>query len=365
MKGVRGGDPNTPRYRAADAIACWEDERGTASHGTYVLPAAVTPAAKFAGADEFISKTCGAEESYLVLGEGTFRARFTRIRLGQIVVHGAEEALARVARVALAPTWARIAFHTADGLSSVCAGEELSYGQVVLHGPGSRHHHRTQGPLQWGSVMMPSTLFAALAGGGAAAGAAMLLPREGHAFFTPPPEALRRLIEFHRAMLRLTETEPNISTQEDVAAALGQTMMRRVAECLRPSDGGHGSVWSRRAQLIVNRLEAMLAAENAEPVNMADIGAALGVAGRTLRSCCQKILGISPGRYVRMRRLYMARHSLVTSDPEKTSVTEIALRHGFFEFGRFAGVYRSEFGESPSMTLRRLRPSPLMRTHMR
>ena len=35
------------------------------------------------------------------------------------------------------------------------------------------------------------------------------------------------------------------------------------------------------------------------------------------------------------------------------SVTDIAMRFGFRELGRFAGDYRARFGESPSETLRR------------
>jgi hypothetical protein len=38
-----------------------------------------------------------------------------------------------------------------------------------------------------------------------------------------------------------------------------------------------------------------------------------------------------------------------------TTVTEIATRHGFWQFGRFAGKYKLLFGEAPSVTLHRPR----------
>ena len=51
--------------------------------------------------------------------------------------------------------------------------------------------------------------------------------------------------------------------------------------------------------------------------------------------------------------MYLARQSLQTADPSTRTVTEIATEYGFVELGRFSVDYRSLFGESPSVTLRR------------
>jgi len=40
---------------------------------------------------------------------------------------------------------------------------------------------------------------------------------------------------------------------------------------------------------------------------------------------------------------------------EPTTVTEVAIRFGFGELGRFASEYRAKFGENPSETLDRSR----------
>jgi transcriptional regulator GlxA family with amidase domain len=81
--------------------------------------------------------------------------------------------------------------------------------------------------------------------------------------------------------------------------------------------------------------------------------AAIDVPERTLRVCCAEFLGMSPSRYLLLRRLNMARSALRRADPATASVAEIARSCQFLEPGRFAVAYRTFFGEMPSATLRR------------
>jgi len=96
--------------------------------------------------------------------------------------------------------------------------------------------------------------------------------------------------------------------------------------------------------------------ENAEqPIYIPELCAAIGVPERTLRVCCQEQLGMSPKRYLLLRRMNLARRALRNGSPGTTMVTEIATQNGFWQFGRFAGEYKSLFGEAPSATLHRPR----------
>lgn len=82
----------------------------------------------------------------------------------------------------------------------------------------------------------------------------------------------------------------------------------------------------------------------------------VGVSERTLHTIADAMSGQSPARFVKQRRMMLARVMLACSRPGITTVTQIAMFCGFENLGRFAVNYRIRFGEMPSETLR----SPLL-----
>jgi len=109
----------------------------------------------------------------------------------------------------------------------------------------------------------------------------------------------------------------------------------------------------QRYQQIVDRFEEIARANLGQPLNVAEICDALAVSQRTLTRAVQAIRGSSPSRHLHALRLSAARAALKTDASE--NVTQVALRFGFRELGRFAVDYRAAFGESPSDTLRNTR----------
>ena len=91
-----------------------------------------------------------------------------------------------------------------------------------------------------------------------------------------------------------------------------------------------------------------------EPVTVAEMSGMAGVSERTLRAAFRDVVGLSPKQYAITERLRAAHDALCAADPKTTTVTDIAMAHGFFELGRFAGRYRHTFGEAPSRTLRQV-----------
>jgi AraC-like DNA-binding protein len=162
-----------------------------------------------------------------------------------------------------------------------------------------------------------------------------------------------RLRSLHEAVGHLAKKAPDILARSEVARAIEEALQEAIVLCLASAEPVHVSSAHRHHARIMRRLEEALHANSNGPVYMSELCTAVGTSYSTLRDCCQEHLGMSPKRYLWLRRMHLARRDLCRADPEKTSVTEIATSYGFWELGRFAVAYSTLFGESPSMALRR------------
>jgi AraC family ethanolamine operon transcriptional activator len=110
-----------------------------------------------------------------------------------------------------------------------------------------------------------------------------------------------------------------------------------------------------RYRLIVERLEELATAETSAPSRISYLCKSISVSQRTVSRAFRVIRGTTPRSYLHSRRMEEVRKALLSADSESKTVTEIAMRFGFRELGRFAADYRDAFGEYPSATLRRRR----------
>lgn len=205
-------------------------------------------------------------------------------------------------------------------------------------------------PSGWASMSLEPQTFAAAAE--AITGREIVRPSMSH-LVRPAAEVLRRLSALHRSAAALARSDPWLLTKPEVAYAfetqLTELMVRGIAEGA-PARVTAGTV---RQRAIIARFEEFLHMRREQPVFLIDLCRAVGVSERTLRAACQEQFGVSPTRYLWLRRMYLARRRLAEAESRSTSVTEVAMANGFWELGRFATEYRSLFGETPSMTLRR------------
>jgi len=109
---------------------------------------------------------------------------------------------------------------------------------------------------------------------------------------------------------------------------------------------------------IIRRAEKIL--EERDHVSVRELATAAQVPERTLRKAFKEFFGVGPARYLQLRNLHTIYRALRKAEPDETSVSQVFMEHGEWEFGRVAGRYRQLFGDLPSETLAR-RPPKLNR----
>jgi AraC-like DNA-binding protein len=85
-------------------------------------------------------------------------------------------------------------------------------------------------------------------------------------------------------------------------------------------------------------------------ITLSDLCEVGSVSQSTLQRLCRREFGLSPYEYVQARRLDVVRRQLQGRD-RNMSIAEIAQRSGFNHMGRFAAIYRRQFGVLPSDSL--------------
>lgn len=107
-----------------------------------------------------------------------------------------------------------------------------------------------------------------------------------------------------------------------------------------------------RSTEVVRMADALLT-ELGPITSVGELSTKLGISQRWLRDAFQLAVGISPKRYLTAHGMRGAHNDLVNGMTDKSSVSDIAHKWGFWHLSRFADVYRDYYGEHPSQTLQR------------
>jgi AraC-like DNA-binding protein len=280
-----------------------------------------------------------------VMARGQFAGKRTRVDLHRLWMQWISENMPRVAHSAFVPGRAIITFPTHTGPGLAWSGSDLQPTTIIRHIEGETAFQRSSGPASTSGMSLP---IADMVTFGAAIAGVDLTPPKDPLFLTPSPSAMAKLHRLHAAAGQLAEDTPEIIANPE---GLEQLLIHGLVECLGGGEAGEDRSALRQHASIMRRFRRAVEENPDQALYIPDLCKAIGVSDRTLRSCCQEQLGMSPKRYLLLRRMHLAQRALRESAPTTTTVTEIATRYGFWQFGRFAGEYRSLFGELPSVTL--------------
>jgi AraC-like DNA-binding protein len=288
--------------------------------------------------------------SLFITGQGRFLARLTKVELHLLRLAAAEEHLPRIGFLAVPADMIMVSFPVGDRPAPIYGGVRPLKGQIMTFAPGHRLHVRTEGPGRWGAIWLLSQELAGYFKD--MTGSTLTIPSHAQ-LWRPPPAVGRCLLQLHAAAIRAAETRPEIIVNAEAAHGMEQQLIDALVECLAAGPLKEKAQISHKHEGIAARFENLLQAQPDGHLCVEDLSKAIGVSDRLLRRCCTEDLGMSPNSYIRLRALHRVRSILQGGAPGVTSVSQAARCHGFHDHGRFAAVYRSQFGELPSATLMR------------
>jgi AraC-like DNA-binding protein len=305
----------------------------------------------FSDPDDYAATIRAGRVDLTVTKRGNFQAKLTRVDLHRLWMQRFSESLPRVCDVTdLLPGRVYVTFRTRPGTSLVQGGIEILGSAILRHGRTPQFYHRSSGPADFATMSLPLADMASV--GEAMVAADLTAPREDISV-AAPAETMARLQRLHAAAGHLAEAAPEIVANADAARGLEQALIEALAACLQRREEPEPIPAQGQHTIVMRRFRRVLEENSGQPIYIPEICRAIRVSERTLRVCCQEHLGMSPKRYLMLRRMHLARRALRAATGAETGVTEVATRFGFWQLGRFAVEYRSLFGEPPSETLRR------------
>jgi AraC-like DNA-binding protein len=303
----------------------------------------------FSEPEELAAAIYPSKVEMLPLCAGRFSGRVTLVDLPRVWMRRLYDNLPRIANVAHPPGRAFISFMPHRSSPPVTInGIEVGPDAMMRHGHESSSHQRSSAPTHWANMSIALPDLEALGTGFAGCN---VMPARTSFIVKPQAASLARLKKLHAVVIGAVEGNTGILERPETANALEQSLIETAVDCLAGSGGQVETPAQYRHAVVMRRFRELIEANAERPLYLPEVCSHLAVSHRALSYCCQEHLGMAPKRYFLLRRMWLARRALREACPG-TSVTEIAMRYGFWEFGRFAVRYRKMFGETPSATLR-------------
>jgi len=303
--------------------------------------------------DPFEYQQClrAADVELVVTERGDYAADLKRMDFHELWMQRTWQSLPFVARVRNHKTRVPVVFLADQYQAPIkVAGQKLSPGEILFPATGDEHHYRTWTETNVAMMSLAPDEFASAAL--TLLGRDLTAPRVTR-FLRPATDSMSRLMILHKAAADLATAAPEIFAHPEVSRAMEQALVGTMIACLADDADLEYSARKRAYTAIIRKFEEVIEASPDTPLYVIDLCRDMGVTDRTLRLHCREHLGMSPHRYLWLRRMHLARRSLIRGAVAATTVTEIATSCGFGELGRFAVSYRKLFGETPSATLRR------------
>lgn len=303
-------------------------------------------------ADEFDAPLWCGRGTPRVLQPGAIRADVVHLDLGDVLVETLDYSFPIASRGEVLPDRAGFVTPLRSHDATRVNGEALQPGVLHAYGPSAEVSLSSPGPLECGVLSFSEH---ALDRHAAQMGIDVDVPPRGE-FRRIATTEWGHLRDLFHAVIGLARTRERAELEERAACAL-QDAFVAIAVRAFAADRPHLRLRPRvrrNCANIVRACEEYAAGAHYRSVTLAELAAASGVGERQVREAFSDCFGMSPTAYLRIAALYAARHALLVDTDTADPVTRAATEYGFWHLGRFAGQYRTLFGETPHETVIRV-----------
>jgi len=281
----------------------------------------------------------------LVLQPRDFHARLTWAELPNLQLLRAKESSARVGFMSLPSDHVFVTYPSRLDSALLYGDVVLKFGDLMLHSRGERLHQRTTTACEWASIAVTPAALSAFAR--VLSGRPLFAPATGQVVHPRRADG-RRLERLHAQACRLVERNLDTIANREVVRALEHDLTSALISCLANGKPREPSQRPEKRPDILPAFEAMLAKEPHRLLPTREICASLGISEATFRAKCSMALGISPGRYQRLRRLKLVRSELLRAkSSSRAAIGETVIRYGFASLHHFVTEYWDVYGEMP------------------
>lgn len=205
----------------------------------------------------------------LITTKGDFDADLTRLVFPRLWTQGGRESLPRIANSTVSLDCPPI-FFLADAAQAPIrhCGRDLAFGELVVAGPGSTHHHQTGAPCRWTTMSLTRDDLAAASI--ALVDINLATPSNSHRL-RPPPKLMSRLLNLHRAAEKLAAHSPDVLAQPEAERTLEHALVHAMIMCLNASEPINMNAGTLRHTAIIVR--AINASERTLRVSSVQISA--------------------------------------------------------------------------------------------
>lgn len=317
-------------------------------HQNGQLPRAVGYTQRFTEADAFGHAVLGAELDYMPMPGVQYASTHRVLKMGSVVLQHVEDAPHFVRGAMDEGVMALLLLLRTPRALPLVNGVETNNGDIALVPGGVEFVASAKTFQTWAALTVTRARLAELA-----EVAPLPICADGSVrLLRLPADCAATLAAAVQSTVSLVDHGEADLARPGCAEGLAISLNDLLAEALTAGAVLHSTPRATKAALqVVRGAEAFLQANISRPIYTEELCGALAVSARRLHDAFMACFGISPHRYLRARRLTLARRALKETPDRSGLVKSVALLHGFWHLGRFAQDYRDQFGETPTQTL--------------